>query len=52
MLGLDTLELDSDFLARYDVGSEVDITKGSRSNLSSNAVLVADTKILCTSQYD
>jgi hypothetical protein len=46
MLGLDRLELDSNFLARDDVGSEVDIAKRAGSDLAADTVLVTDAKIL------
>ena len=46
VLGLDALELDGDFLAGNDVGSEVDITKGSTTDLSADTVLVTDAEIL------
>ena len=46
VLGLDTLELDSNLLSRNDVGSEIDITEGSATNFSSDAVLVTNAEIL------
>jgi hypothetical protein len=46
VLGLDGFELDSDLLAGDDVGSQIDITEGTATDLAANAVLVADTKIL------
>lgn len=45
VLGLDALELDSDFLARDDVGSKVNITETSTTNLSADTVFVAHAKI-------
>ena len=46
MLGLDALKLDRDLLARDDVGSEIDVTEATTSNLSADTVLVAYAKIL------
>lgn len=46
MLGLDTFEFDRNFLARYDVGAEVDVTETSASNLSANPVFTTDPEIL------
>jgi hypothetical protein len=46
VFGLDALELDSDLLARDDVGSKVNITKTTATNFAANTVFVADTKIL------
>ena len=46
VLGLDALQLDGNLLARDDVGSEVDVTEGAATDLSANAVLVTDAKIL------
>ena len=46
VLGLDALKLDGNLLARDDVGSEVDISEGATSDLTTDAVLVADAKIL------
>ena len=46
MLGLDALELNSDLLTRDDVGSEVDVSERSTTNLAANTVLVADAEIL------
>ena len=46
MLGLNTLELDSNLLARNDIGAKVNVAKRSRSDLATDSVLVSDTKIL------
>jgi hypothetical protein len=46
VLGLDTLELDGNLFARDDVGSEVDITKTTTADLSSDTVFITDAKIL------
>lgn len=46
MFGLDGLELDGDFLARDDVGAEIDVTEGAGANFASDAVFVADTEVL------
>lgn len=46
MLGLDRFKLDGNLLARYNVSSEIDITKGTRSDFPADAVLVTDAKIL------
>lgn len=46
MLCLDALELDGNFLTRDNVGSEVDVTKRSTTNLAADAVFVAYTEIL------
>lgn len=46
VLGLDALELDGDLLTRDDVGSEVDVSERSTTNLAANTVLVADAEIL------
>ena len=46
MLGLDTLELDGDLLARDDVGSEIDITERAAADLSADAVFITHAKIL------
>lgn len=48
MLGLDALELDGDLLTRDDVGSEVDVSERSATNLAADTVLVADAEILHT----
>jgi len=45
VLGLDTLELDSNLFARDDVGSEVDITETTTADLSSDTVFITDAKI-------
>lgn len=46
VLGLDAFELNGNFLARDDVGAEVDVTKRTRADFATNAVLVTDTQIL------
>jgi hypothetical protein len=46
VLGLDGLKLDGDFFTRDNVGSEVDVTETSTSDLTTNTVLIADAKIL------
>lgn len=46
MLGLDTLQLDGDLLARDDVGTQVDVTEGTRADLTANPIFVADAEIL------
>jgi len=45
VLGLDRLQLNGNLLARDDVGSEVDITETSTTDLTTDAVFVADAKI-------
>lgn len=42
VLGLHALQLDGNLLSRYDVGAQVDVAERSRSNLSTNTVLVTD----------
>lgn len=46
MLGLDALELDGNLFSGDDVGTEIDITKGTRSDLSANTVFITDTQVL------
>jgi hypothetical protein len=46
VLGLDTLELDGNLFARDDVGSEVNVTETTTTDLTTNAVFVSDAKIL------
>jgi len=46
VLGLDRLKLDGNLFTGDDVGAEVDITEAATSDLTTDAVLVADTKIL------
>lgn len=46
VLCLDRFELDGDFLAGNDVGAEVDVTKGSGSDLSADAVFITNSKVL------
>lgn len=46
VLGFDGLELDGDLFARDDVGSEVDVSETTTTNLTTDAVLVSDAKIL------
>lgn len=46
MLCLHALELDGNLLARDDVGTEVDVTERSGTNLAADAVFITDTKIL------
>lgn len=48
VLGLNALQLDSDFLTRDNVGTQVDIAKRAGSDLSTDAVFVTDAKILPT----
>lgn len=48
VLGLDRLKLDGNLLAGDDVGAQVDITERTRTDLSTDAVLVTDSKILWT----
>lgn len=45
VLGLDRLKLDGNLFTGDDVGAEVDITEAATSDLTTDAVLVADTKI-------
>lgn len=45
VLGLDRLKLDGNLFTRDDVGAEVDITEAATSDLTTDAVLVADAKI-------
>lgn len=46
VLGLDRLKLDGNLFTRDDVGAEIDITEAATSDLTTDAVLVADTEIL------
>lgn len=46
MLSLDRLKLDSNLFTRDDVGTKVDITKGTTTDLSTNAVFITHAKIL------
>jgi hypothetical protein len=46
VLGLDTLKLDGNLFTRDDVGSEIDITKRSTTDLTTDTVFIADAKIL------
>lgn len=46
MLGLDGLKLDGNLLSRNDVGTKVDVTEGTGTDLTTDAVLVTDAKIL------
>lgn len=46
VLGLDALELDGNLFTGDDVGSEIDITETTTTNLSTDAVLVTNAKIL------
>lgn len=46
VLGLNALELDSNLLARNDVGTEVNITERAGTDLTTDTVLVTDAKIL------
>lgn len=46
VLGLDALELDGNLFSGDDVGTEVDVTERTRSNLSTDPVLVTDTQVL------
>lgn len=46
MLGLDGLEFDSNFFARNDIGSKVDVTKTTATDLAADAVLVTNAEIL------
>jgi hypothetical protein len=46
VLGLDTLELDSDFLSGYDVGSKIDVAEGAGTDFPTDSILVTDAKIL------
>lgn len=53
VLGLDALELDGNLFSGDDVGTKVDVTERTRSNLSTDPVLVTDAQILmksCVSQ--
>lgn len=47
VLGLDALELDGDFLPRDDVGTEIDVTKATASDLTADAVFITDSQIHC-----
>lgn len=49
VLGLDGLELDSNLLAGDDVSAQVNVTERTGADLSTDAVLVTDTKILSKS---
>jgi len=46
MLGLDRLKLDGNLFTRNDVGSEVDVTEGAASDLTTDAVFITNAKIL------
>lgn len=46
VLGFDRLQLDGNFLSRNDVGAQINVTERTGTDLSADAVLVADTKIL------
>jgi hypothetical protein len=46
VLCLDGLKLDGNLFTRDDIGTKVDITEAAASDFTTNAVLVADTKIL------
>ena len=46
MLGLDGFELNGNFLARDAVGSEINIVKGTGTDLATDAVFITDTEIL------
>lgn len=46
VLGLDALELDGDLFAGDDVGTQVNVTERTRSDLSADTVLVTDSQIL------
>jgi len=48
VLSLDTLELDSNFLAGDDVGSEVDVSETAATDFAANAVFIAYTEIHCS----
>lgn len=48
MLGLDRLQLNGDLFARDDIGSEIDVTEGTRADLPTDTVLITDTKIHCS----
>lgn len=49
VLGLDAFQLDGNLFAGDDVGTEVNVTKGTGTDLSTDAVLVTDAEILRTS---
>jgi hypothetical protein len=46
LISLDALELDGNFLARDDIGSQVDVTEGAAPDLTTDTVFITDTKIL------
>lgn len=46
MLGLNALKLDGNLFTRDDVGTEVNVTKGTAANLTADAVFVTYAKIL------
>ena len=46
VLGLDTLKFDGDLFARDDVCAKINVTEAAATNLTANAVFVADSKIL------
>lgn len=50
MLSLDRLKLDGNFFTRDNVGTEVDITERTTTNLSTDAVFITDTQILSRDQ--
>jgi hypothetical protein len=51
VLGLDALELDGNLLSRDDIGSEVDVTEGATTDLTTDAVFITYAKILERSVY-
>jgi hypothetical protein len=46
VLGLDALEFDGNVFTRDNIGSEVDVTKGPTTDLTTDAVFITYTKIL------
>ena len=50
VLCLDGFEFNGNLLARNDIGTEVNITKRTRSNLAADAILVTDAKVLSEGQ--
>jgi hypothetical protein len=46
VLGLDAFQFDGNFFARNDVCAQIDVTETAAPDLSTDAVLVADSEIL------
>jgi hypothetical protein len=46
VLGLDTLELDGNFLPGNDIGAEIDVSETTAADFTADAVFITDTKVL------